>query len=366
MNEIPKIRLLIFIPTLECGGTEKYVSLLCNHIDTNKFDVTLAVLNDAHPFYEIKNTIEVVDLHTKRVRNSLSKIKKLVREKRPGIIFSNANHLNLFFAMYRGRFPKQTTIIARESSIVSINSKRTSFPALYKWLIKKYYRRLDHIICQSEYMRQDLVTNFKFPESKTTVIHNPVEEMSEPSVLPSKNKFITVARLSEEKGIDRLIRAVSKLSNPFQYFIIGEGDQRKELQKLIDDLQLGDKVFLTGERINPFQGMEDATLMLSGSFYEGFPNSLLEAGILGIPVVAFDAPGGIAEIIREEENGILVKNNDEAAFANAIDKALQLDLDRKRITEITRSRFLVDTIIAEIVDLFISLTNKCAAKNSQP
>ena len=353
VNETQKIKLLIFIPTLECGGTEKYVSLLCNNIDTNKFDVTLAVLNDAHPFYEIKNTIEVVDLHTRRVRHSLSKIKKLVREKQPDIIFSNANHLNLLFAMYRSRFPQQTTIIARESSIVSINSKRATFPALYQWLIKKYYRRLDHIICQSDYMRQDLVTNFKFPESKTTVIHNPAEEISKASMLPAKNKFITVARLSEEKGIDRLIRAVARLSIPFQYFIIGEGNQRKTLEKLIVDLQLSDKVFLTGEKINPYQGMEDASLMLSGSLYEGFPNSLLEAGMLGIPVIAFDAPGGTGEIIRQGENGLLVKDSDGADFAMTIEKALQMNFDRANIIADTAARYGLKRIVGKIEALFL-------------
>ena len=353
MDETKKIRLLIVLPTLECGGTEKYVSLLCNHIDTNKFDVTLAVLNDAHPFYEIKNTVEVVDLHTKRVRHSLFKIKKLVRQTRPHIIFSNANHLNLLFAMCRWIFPKTTKIIARESSIVSINSQRVSFPRLYQRLIKKYYRRLDHIICQSVYMQQDLVTKFNFPEIKTTVINNPVEVMSNGRAQPLENKFITVARLSKEKGIDRLIRAVARLSIPFQYFIIGEGGQRARLQKLVDDLQLQDSVFLTGEKINPYQGMENSTLMLSGSFYEGLPNSLLEGGILGIPVIAFDAPGGIGEIINQGSNGLLVKDNDEAAFAIAVEKALQTNFNRDKIIIDTKERYSANTIIGKVEALFV-------------
>ena len=363
MYESKKIRLLIFIPSLECGGTERYVSLLCNHIDTDQFDVTLAVLDNAHPFYAIKNTIGVIDLHTKHVRNSLFKIKNLVRQKKPHIIFSNANHLNLLFAMFRGMFPKSTVIIGRESSIVSINSKRASFPRIYQRLIKKYYRQLEHIICQSVYMQQDLVTNFEFPVNKTTVIHNPVEEMAVGQLVsPSKNKFITVARLSEEKGIDRLIRAAALFSFPFQYYIIGEGKQRNALEKLINDLQLKDKVFLTGEKIHPYHGMEDATLMLAGSFYEGFPNSLLEAGMLGIPVVAYDALGGTGEIITNGENGILVKDTNETAFGAAIEKALQLDFDRDRIARLTKQRFFVEGIITETVNLFARLQRSVLKK----
>jgi glycosyltransferase involved in cell wall biosynthesis len=204
-------------------------------------------------------------------------------------------------------------------------------------------------------MREDLVTNFNFPEGKTTVIHNPVEEISGAPIPIAKNKFITVARLSEEKGIDRLIRSAAKLTIPFQYFIIGEGDQREKLQKLIIDLQLGDKVFLTGEKINPYLGMEDAALMLSGSLYEGFPNSLLEAGMLGIPVVAFDAPGGIGEIIRSGENGLLVKDNDEAAFAITIEKASQTTFDRAKIITSTKERYTLYKVIAETERLFKQL-----------
>ena len=356
MDGSQKIRLLIFIPTLECGGTEKYVSMLCNHIDTNRFDVTLAVLNDAHPFYEIKNTIEVVDLQTSRVRNSLFKIKKLVKQKQPHIIYSNANQLNLLFALSRWMFPKEILVIARESSIISINSRRAKYPRLYNRLVRKYYRRLDHVICQSAFMQEDLVSNFKFPANKTTVMHNPAEEIErEPSTSSNGNTFITVARLSEEKGIDRLIRAVAQLSISYTYYIIGEGNKRKELQQLINALQLQDKIFLMGEKINPYHGLQDGALMLCGSQYEGFPNSLLEAGMLGIPVIAFDVPGGIGEIIMHGTNGLLVKDNDAKAFNAAIEKALEMDWDRDAIIADTQKKYAVSEIVHRTEILFEQL-----------
>ncbi len=350
-----KIKLLIFIPTLECGGSENYVSLFCNTIDTKKFDVTLVVLNDAHPFYEIKNTIDVIDLRIKRVRNSLFAIKRLIKQRQPDIIYTTANHLNLLFAMFRWMFPKKTVIVARESSIVSINNRRAKFPALYNWLTKKYYPQLDHILCQSMFMQQDIISNYGFPENKTSVIHNPVNErhLSTNENGFNKNKFITVARLSEEKGIDRLVCSVVKLSIPFQYHIIGEGNKRMQLQNLINELQLQDRVHLTGEKIDPYHNMEDASLMLMGSFYEGFPNVALEAGALGIPVIAFDAPGGIREIIIDGENGLLVKDNTEKAFSAAIEKALSLNFNRDKIIADTKKRYSLSAIVAQTEELFI-------------
>ena len=355
MEQNKKIKLLVITPTLQCGGSEKYVAMLCNHINTQKFDVTVVVLDNADAFYSINTT--VVDLKIKHVRNSLFKLRAVVRKYTPDIVFSTANHLNIYLAFFRRMLPQKMIIVARESSVVSINSKRAKFGILYNWLIKKYYQRFNHIICQSQYMQQDLINNYNITAGQTTVINNAVEENQRPS--PSKeNKntiLITVSRLSEEKGIDRLIRAVAQLSVPFSFHIIGDGDKRNELQHLINQLQLQDKVFLEGQKQYPFTGMEEANLFLMGSYYEGFPNSLLEAGVLGIPVVAFDVPGGINEIITDGENGLLVKGSNEKLFAAAIENALAIHFNRQQIKMNTLQRFSAGNIVKKVEDLMTTI-----------
>jgi glycosyltransferase involved in cell wall biosynthesis len=356
-SSISKIKILIFTPSLECGGSEKYVSQLCNNIDSGKFDVTLAVINNTNQFYQISNAaIRVIDLEMNRVSYSFFKILRIVKQVQPDIIYTNANHLNLYFAIFKNFLAKKITIIARESSIVSINSKRATWPFVYNGLIKYFYKRLNCIICQSQYMQQDLIANYNIEMDNTVVINNPVEEnefIIAEDIAIKKNKFITVARLSEEKGIDRVIRSVANLTIPFSYHIIGDGDKKAVLQSLINDLNLHDKIFLEGEKDKPYDGMEDATLFLLGSHYEGFPNVLLEAGMLGIPVVAFDAPGGISEIILQESNGLLVNNDNEKAFAQAIERALQLDFDKKQIMQTTQQKFAIKPIMVQIEALFL-------------
>ena len=369
METPKKIRLLVFTPTLECGGAEKYVSLLCNNIDTTKFDVSLVVLNNAHPFYDIKKDIEVTDLKKKHVRGSLFAIKKMIRLKKPTIVFTTANHLNLLFALFRWMFSKKMLIIGWETSIVSINNHRASFPKFYNWLVKKYYRNLDHIICQSIYMQHDLVSNYAIRQNKTTVINTPFEIRNESNISTAATKretykFLTVARLSEEKGIDRLIRAVAQLSVSYKYQIIGEGDQRQVLQDLIDSLSLNATILLEGEKKYPYDDMEDADLVLMGSRYEGFPTVLLEAGALGIPAVAFDAPGGISEIIIQGENGLLVKDGDEAAFATAVETALQTKFNSEKIIADTKERYSIKKNMSETAALFVKLLS-CEEKISR-
>lgn len=360
MTDTKKIKILVLTPSLQCGGSEKFVSLVCNHINTKVFSVCLLVIDNANPFYEITNAeITVIDVQKGRVLFSLPAIKKAVKSFDPDIIFSTANHLNLYLAIFRNHFKPGIKFIAREASIVSINSRQAKMPALYNRLIKKYYNRFDGIICQSVYMQQDLVTHFHIDVDKTTVIHNAVQEIMLPAIQEDKQvyKFITVGRLSEEKGIERLIHAVGLLSVHFKYFIIGDGDKRNFLQKLIEELQLQDKVFLSGEKKEPFSGMEDADLFLMGSYYEGFPNAVLEAGAHGIPVIAFNAPGGIGEIIIENENGILIADNDIIGFATGINKALSSNFNRQNIVEKTINRFSVNSMIRDLEQLFLRQKN---------
>lgn len=361
MKEESKIKLLLFTPSLHCGGTEKFVSLLCSHINTRKFSVCLAVLNNATPFYTIKNpAIELIDLGEGRVRYSLFKIKKLVKEYQPDIIFSTANHLNLYFAVFRNWFPGQIKFLARESSVVSINSRRATLPWLYDRLLKKYYRRFDMLVCQSAYMQNDLIQNYHIPANRTTVVHNATEERAN-GRLPGTSgenkvyKFLTVGRLSEEKGVERLIHAVGLLMLPFRFYIVGDGNRKEAIQKLVNELQLQDNVFLIGEKKDPFEGLEDADLFLMGSYYEGFPNVLLEAGSLGIPAVAFNVPGGIAEIITDGESGLLAEDNDLLGFAAAINKATALKFDRQKIIESTQKRFSVNGMMQQLENLLLQL-----------
>jgi glycosyltransferase involved in cell wall biosynthesis len=356
---IHKIKLLIFIPGLQCGGTEKYVSLLCNHINTAQFDVSLVVLNNSRQFYPITNpAITIIDLQEKKVSRSFLKIKRVIKKIQPDVIYSNANHLNLFFAIFKKSLARKAVLIARESSIVSINSKRAKNKWLYNWLLQTFYKRIDGIICQSKYMQQDLINNYNIAPQKTVLIYNAVEATAAAAVAAQQNKLITVCRLSSEKGTARLLYALAKLDIPFHFYIVGNGNQQEQLQQLVNQLQLQDKVVFTGERKVPFEGMEDAQLFLTGSYYEGFPNALLEAAALGIPAIAFDVPGGIPEIIRTAQNGTLVKDNDIIAFAAAIEKAVQFNFNRQQLKEITSHDFSPVKIIAATENFFTTILHK--------
>ena len=358
-----KIKILIAVPSLECGGLERNVSNLCNYINTDKFDVVLLVINNANPFYNISNAaIKIIDLQQKQIRNSIFLLQKIAKQEKPDIIISTANHLNLLFAIFRWMFGKKVKIIARESSIVSINTKRAKQHNLYNRLLKIFYKKLDLIVCQSQYMKEDLLKHYNVDEEKTFIIYNAVEV---PSINLSAEKnandnaqFITVARLSEEKGIDRIIRALAHVKKQFTYTIIGEGAMRKSLEEMITHSALPSEIKMPGARNEPFSIVSNPDLFLMGSHYEGFPNVLLEANVLGIPVVAYDAPGGISEVITNMENGILVEDGNVLAFAAAVDKAIDYPFDRKMISRNTIEKYNPQKIILEWESLFASILSR--------
>ncbi len=352
-----KIKLLIVVPTLECGGLERNVSTICNNLDSSKYDITLAVLNNAYQFFQITNpNVTLIDMHIVHVRDSLFGILKLSRKIKPDIILSTANHLNLFLAIFKWLFPKRIKIIARESSIVSINTQRSWNPTLYHWLLRRFYKKIDLVICQSKYMQDDLASNYNFKIGKTRIIYNAViapEIKVDPHCPAAFARLIAVSRLSKEKGLDRLIKAVSLLKIPYRFMIIGEGEMRNSLQELINERSLQQQIILAGSRDKPFVQVPDPDLFLMGSYYEGFPNAMLEAIAAGIPVVAFNAPGGIAEIITDNENGLLVEDNDIIAFASTINKALVTNFDRTEIIETTKNRFSLNKMMAAIESIFL-------------
>jgi glycosyltransferase involved in cell wall biosynthesis len=194
--------------------------------------------------------------------------------------------------------------------------------------INEIYKRAKLFICQSK-MVADYYTSV--PDAIKRIIPNPVEPKNLPERRPPvPNRIVAVGRLSLQKNFAMLINSFNNVYKDFpgcKLDIYGEGEIRGQLEKQIDDLGLNDVVTLCGAKTNVQEHIADADLFVMSSDYEGFPNALLEAVAIGLPVISTAFPTGVAYELITDDNGIIVPVNDEGAMTDAIRNMLS-DKDR--------------------------------------
>lgn len=330
---------------------------IANHSHSMGLHCEFILLDGRNPHYTLDPGIKVHQLNLTAMKFSFLPIIRKVRSIRPDIVFSTVTIMNVVVVISSFFFPK-VKLIARESSILSINNQYSKIGFFVDTAIKFLYRRFDCIIAQSLAMKEDLMRNYHIPEKKIVQIYNPVDVI--PGASPTQNNsnpkkvFLTVGNLRKEKGYDRILKVLSKLDLDFQYLIVGEGAEEKKLKALCHELQLEDKVVFVGKVADPAAYYSKADFYLIGSYYEGFPNALLEAGLFGLPAVAFDVPGGIKEIITPE-SGMLVTDNDYDGYCKTIHEVIQKEWNREKIALEIRQRFDHQFLMGKYQNLLLNV-----------
>ena len=211
---------------------------------------------------------------------------------------------------------------------------------IYKFMMKN----IAQVICLSQAMADDLIYNYGLSKQKAYVIPPFINSDFFNYILPSenpKNSILYVGRLSDEKNIGDLLKAMTlvKKQNPdAKLTIIGDGEERENLEKLA-----GENVTFKGRQYNVHEYHAAASCQVLTSHYEGFPLALVEACANGVPMVSFDGPSGPRDAIIDGENGFVVPQYDVPALADAILKALDTNWNRIEIRE-SASRFKTEIV----------------------
>jgi glycosyltransferase involved in cell wall biosynthesis len=362
-------RVLLLIPSLRGGGAERVIVTLLRYLDQSQFQLALAVVDSREAAYraDIPPTVELIDLQCTRVRYALLKIMRLIWRRRPDVVLSTLGHLNLALAMLRPLLPNGVRYIGREACIVSETLSRYNHPRLWSWAYRRLYPRFDVVVCQSLYMRDDLIGHFALCSTKTVVIHNPVDierirrlaaEFSstddEPPALHSDAgpHLVCAGRLSREKGFDLLIEALALCDGRRpRLTVLGEGSLRPALEELAQQRGVADRVRFAGFQKNPYPFFVQADAFVLSSRYEGFPNVVLEALACGTSVIAMPCPGGVAEI-AELAGGVMLAS---AVDAESLSVAIKRFCEGKtRTRRITLTSFHVDKIVEQYEALLIA------------
>jgi glycosyltransferase involved in cell wall biosynthesis len=277
--------------------------------------------------------VRVVDLRAGRLVRSLLPLARYLRRTQPRILVSSMTHANLI-ALWAARLAGQRTrVMVTVHNTMSESTPdgpglagRLSLP-----LLRAFYPWADSIVAVSRGAADDLARTTGLPRERVEVIYNPVIT---PAILAQARRVpdhpwfapgqppvvLGVGRLTRQKDFPTLIRAFAEVrrSCPARLIVLGEGEDRSSLERLIAELGVGEDVALPGFRDDALAFMAASALFVLSSAWEGLPTVLIEALAAGTRVVSTDCPSGPREILQDGRLGALVPVGDASALARAM------------------------------------------------
>lgn len=321
------MKIHFYIDSMGAGGAERVTSLLVNRWADQGHDVHLLTLastdEDHYPLHEgvrrssigwlgpVRSSLHGACLNLRRVRL----IRAHVRTEQPDVVISFITRMNLLVLLATGEVP----VVVSERS----NPATHRVPKMIDLGRRRLYRRAAAVVAQTRAVARWIEENC--PGATVTVIPNPVADLpSMPERYP--NLVVAAGRLERRKGFDLLIEAMALVHRQHREAalrIYGTGELEATLREKIDSLNLQDVVELAGEYDDVAAALGGAATFVLSSRYEGYPNVLVEAMKLGIPVTSFACAHGPEDIIRHGYNGMLVEPEDTVALAGSISQLLE-------------------------------------------
>ncbi|CAA6817452.1 MAG: Transferase [uncultured Sulfurovum sp.] len=363
-REMKSTTLVGLIHALDLGGAERIMVRVLNYFVGEGYDVHLIIFDHRGALKdELSREVMLHDLAIPSVMRGMPKCLKTLKNIEADIIFTGIGHLNIALAPFiplMRRFLPKSKWVSRETNIVSLHNKISKYPKLFDWLYQHTYRNYDHIIAQSKDMKEDLEKNYFFSE-KIVVINNPIDfkkiqylSNKEVTGLFDKTKInlLSVSGLRIQKRHDLMLKTLVLLPKNYHLTIVGTGETEENLKHLSKYLNINDQVSFVGQQSNPYVYMKEADILILTSEREGFPNVLLEANTLGLPIVAFSCVGGIKEIIKEGVNGFYSPFGECELLAENIEKASSFSFEKDKIIRTTINKYSQENILEKYKKLF--------------
>ena len=305
----------------------------------------------------------------------LTLFREVLREFRPDVVHLHGTTFALIGAAARLWLPRPPVWVFTQHTELQFDAG---------WLVKlakPCTRRMDHVVCVSEAIRQHFVAIYgaRWVEEKASVIRNGIETalLDNPPDAEERRRLRSSIGLTDEdiavgclgllrkvKGQHVLVEAVASLLGRYprlRLVLIGSGDEEAALVELADALGVRQQVSLLGWRTDAQALLPALDIYVQPSLSEGLPIALLEAGAAGLPSVATSA-GGMGEVIVEGETGLLVAPGDAAALAGALTRLIDDPELGRRLGANARAmvaeEFTAHTMIERHMELYLSLLAK--------
>ncbi|SDY18170.1 glycosyltransferase [Nitrosomonas sp. Nm33] len=348
----------VFLSGLSGGGAQRRSLLLARGFLERGCAVDVIVVHGEGPFRTALPsgarlfTLEPHAAHLPLIRrikglwvlSSLFALARYLAAVRPDILLSTSIPANLAAVWGRALSRTRTPIVITAN--LNLTQATAKWGALVakslRWLIAHAYSSAQAVIAISRGVAEDLLAVTGIPEERIFQIYNPLdlelvarqsrETVDHPWLVAGAPPVIlAVGKLKLQKDYTTLVRAFASVraKREAHLVILGEGEERARIERLIRDLGVEADVYLPGFVENPFAWMAHAPVFVLASAWEGFSNVLLEALACGCTIVSTDCPSGPREILADGKFGYLVPVGNDAALADAILAALSTSSQRE-------------------------------------
>lgn len=323
-----------FLPNLHGGGAERAVVNLIKGLHEKDssipLDLVLGSLEGAY-IKQIPKQVRVIDFSVNRVLKSIIPLKNYLQEVKPFALVSHMSHANVIAVIAKYLSQTETKLLLVEHNTLSSDKSKLFRGKFVPFFMRLLYPYADEIIGVSQAVSRDLERQLNLREGRVKTIYNPVvdDDLIMKANLPIKHSWfqkkdcptiLAVGRLTEQKDFATLVKAFAILRKEMiaRLVILGEGELKDDLEKIVGELGISEDVSMPGFVDNPYQYMNNASVFVLSSQWEGLGNVLIEAMACGCPIVSTNCPSGPEEILVSGKYGHLVPTRNPEALAKAI------------------------------------------------
>lgn len=336
--------ILFFMETVDFGGAETVFTNIIKNINKSKFCIKVVTERDHELFTDEIKAAVPYDCFIKTERSAVRDFWNKIVIKL-SLVLSEKNIRKYFI---RGNYDVEVAFCEGYSTKIIGNSGKRNCKKI-AWVHtdviknpwsekifgsaeeeKKCYEKFDAIVCVAETMKESFIKKYGMAE-KVHVLYNPLDFESVIKKSEEKTdfkfgdgmKFVLAGTFIKIKGFDRFVKVCKRLKDDGEHFsalIMGDGEEKENIKKIIAETNLGDTVKILDFQTNPYKYIAHSDVYVCSSYAEGYSTAVSESVALNVPVITTEC-SGMREIFGENECGIICENSEDGLY-NAMKKVL--------------------------------------------
>ncbi len=370
MKSERRIRLIVGISDFRIGGAQKVVADLINHFDKTKFKIHLLTFfdsaNEENFFNEIDPEILIHKLSFKNFYDikSIFLLYKLLKNIDADVVWSHLFFSNTLIRVLKPLFRFRVVIVEHNTYVY-----RTKIEKIVNYILSFVTFK---IVAVSNYVAKYTSKDESISLRKFVVIHNGVDTKKlivqpNPTLKDSLYRelgfsysskfFLNIGQLTTQKNQKLLVEAfslVTKIYPEYKLVILGEGNLRKELEALVSNLDLTQRVIMPGIKKDVVRYYAASHCFVLSSDFEGFPIVAIEALVSGLPIIS--TPVSASDVyVSDGRNGFIARQSSKESLAEKMCRICEMEEKELDAFRSVSKEISTEFDIADVVKRYESL-----------